>query len=145
MKKCISIGLLALIIMSSCAKENSTRYETTITRTDSTSISLDIEIAKTSEERARGFMERENIPEGTGMLFIFDRDQILRFWMKDTPSPLSIAYINAKGVIKEIHDLKPFSLASVSSATSCRYALEVPQNWFKKNDIGVGSVVRIPN
>ncbi len=145
MKKIVSLFLLAFIFITSCANDKLETYNAIITRTDNSTISLKTEIAKTSEERARGFMEREKIPDGTGMLFVFDRDQILRFWMKDTPTPLSIAYINSKGIIKEIHDMKPFSLTSVSSSVSCRYALEVPQNWFKKNNITVGSSISLPN
>ena len=144
MKKILSLLLFIFIFTASCANNKLETYNATITRTDNTTISLKTEIAKTSEERARGFMEREKIPNGTGMIFIFDRDQILSFWMKDTPSPLSIAYIDSKGIIKEIHDMKAFSLASVSSSVSCRYALEVPKNWFKNNNISVGSKISLP-
>ena len=145
MKKIIPLLIFIFIFTTSCAKTSLLEtYTATITRTDNTNISLKVEIAQTSEERARGFMERENIPEGTGMIFVFDRDQMLSFWMKDTPSPLSIAYIDSKGIIKEIHDMKPLSLAPVASSVSCRYALEVPQKWFTNNNINVGDAVELP-
>ena len=86
-------------------------------------------------------MEREKIPDGTGMLFVFDRDQILSFWMKNTPHPLSIAYIDSRGKIRNIYDMTPFSLASVVSTVSVRYALEVPQGWFEKVGVKVGDTV----
>jgi uncharacterized membrane protein (UPF0127 family) len=86
-------------------------------------------------------MEREEIPDGTGMLFVFDRDQILSFWMKNTPHPLSIAYIDSRGKIRNIYDMTPFSLASVVSTVSVRYALEVPQGWFEKVGVKVGDTV----
>ena len=86
-------------------------------------------------------MEREKIPDGTGMLFVFDRDQILSFWMKNTPHPLSIAYIDSRGKIRNIYDMTPFSLASVVSTVSVRYALEVPQGWFEKVGVKVGDIV----
>ena len=88
-----------------------------------------------------GFMERTSIPAGTGMLFVFDRDQILSFWMKNTPTPLSIAYIDSSGRIRNIFDMTPYSLASVVSTTSCRYALEVPQGWFSEVGVKVGDKV----
>ncbi len=86
-------------------------------------------------------MERKNIPDGTGMLFIFDRDQILSFWMKNTPHPLSIAYLDSHGKIRNIYDMTPFSLTPIKSTVSVRYALEVPQGWFRENNINVGDIV----
>ena len=88
-------------------------------------------------------MERKNIPDGTGMIFIFEQDQILSFWMKNTPHPLSIAYIDSKGKIRDIFDMTPYSLSSIKSTVSVRYALEVPQGWFKKNNIQTGDVIKL--
>ena len=99
------------------------------------------EIADTDESRQFGFMEREKIPDGPGMLFVFDRDQVLSFWMKNTPHPLSIAYIDSRGKIRNIYDMTPFSLTSVVSTVSVRYALEVPQGWFEKVGVKVGDSV----
>ena len=77
------------------------------------------------------------------MLFVFENDQILNFWMKNTPTPLSIAYISKDGKIKDILDMQPFSLADITSSGYVRYALEVPQGWFKKNGISVGDAIKI--
>ena len=112
-----------------------------ITKADGTTLTVKAEIAEKEEERNHGFMERKNIPDGTGMLFIFDRDQILSFWMKNTPHPLSIAYIDSKGKIRNIYDMTPFSLTPIKSTSSVRYALEVPQGWFDANNINIGDVV----
>jgi uncharacterized membrane protein (UPF0127 family) len=88
-------------------------------------------------------MNRKKIPDGTGMIFIFEQDQILSFWMKNTPHPLSIAYIDSKGKIRNIFDMTPYSLSSVVSTVSVRYALEVPQGWFKNNNIQVGDTISL--
>ena len=88
-------------------------------------------------------MNRKKIPDGTGMIFIFEQDQILSFWMKNTPHPLSIAYIDSKGRIRNIFDMTPYSLSSVVSTVSVRYALEVPQGWFKNNNIQVGDTISL--
>ncbi len=58
--------------------------------------------------------------------------------MKNTPTPLSIAYIDYKGVIKDILDMKPFDLSDVSATGYVRYALEVPQGWFGREGIKAG-------
>ena len=109
-----------------------------ICRQDGTKVPVKVEVAKTAEQRNRGFMERKYIPDGTGMIFVFEKDQILSFWMKNTPHPLSIAFIDSNGKIRDIFQMTPYSLSSVSSTTSVRYALEVPQGWFKKEGIKEG-------
>ena len=88
-------------------------------------------------------MGREVIPDGTGMLFVFEKSQMLSFWMKNTPHPLSIAFIDSKGKIRNIYDMTPFSEASWSSTDFVQYALEVPQGWFKKVGITVGDIVEL--
>lgn len=107
-------------------------------------VSVKAEIADSQESRQRGFMFRKNIPDGTGMLFVFENDQILQFWMKNTPHPLSIAYISSDGSIRDIFDMTPYSLSNVTSTGYVRYALEVPQGWFKKSGVAVGDRVIIP-
>lgn len=118
--------------------------ELMIQRGDGSEVKVTAEIADTEETRNRGFMEREQIPDGTGMLFVFERDQILSFWMKNTPHPLSIAYIDSTGKIRNIYHMTPFSMANWTSTVSVRYALEVPQGWFEKEGIVVGDKVLIP-
>lgn len=115
----------------------------TIVKADGSELQVRAEMAVKPEDRNFGFMERKNIPDGTGMLFVFEYDQILSFWMKNTPTPLSIAYITSDGKIKDILDMKPYSLASIVSSGYVRYALEVPQGWYKKNGIAPGDTLKI--
>ena len=129
---------------TSCKTQQLQTKNLIITTTDNRSITVNAEIAKTPEERNFGFMERKKIPDGTGMIFIFENDQQLSFWMKNTPHPLSIAYIDSKGRIREIYDMKPYSLSSIQSTVSVRYALEVPQGWFEKNGITPGATITLP-
>ncbi len=83
-------------------------------------------------------MHRKKIPEGTGMIFIYPGDEKMSFWMKDTEVPLSIAFIDSKGVFREIFDMEPFSLETVNSPGYRRYALEVPAGWFAARGISPG-------
>lgn len=140
-----SIILIALFItlssLLSCKTKKLPVKDIKIIRQDGTEFIVSAEIAEKAENRNHGFMERKNIPDGTGMLFIFEKDQILSFWMKNTPHPLSIAYIDSKGKIRNIYDMTPFSLSSIVSTVSVRYALEVPQGWYKKNGITEGDTV----
>ena len=96
--------MFATIFTSASCKNKLPTTKITIERADKTTIDVIAEIAKTPEERNYGFMNRKKIPDGTGMIFIFEQDQILSFWMKNTPHPLSIAYIDSKGKIRNIFD-----------------------------------------
>ena len=106
-------------------------------------IEIEVEIADKSESRRTGLMNRKSMPENHGMLFVFDSDQRLSFWMKNTFIPLSIAYISSDGKIMEIYDMKPESLKPVESVASVRYALEMNQGWFKANGINPGDIVEM--
>ena len=145
MKKIIFIlcALLTLTPLLSCKTKMLPVKDIKIIRQDGREFIVKAEIAEKTEDRNHGFMERKNIPDGTGMLFVFEKDQILSFWMKNTPHPLSIAYIDSKGRIRDIFDMTPYSLSSIVSTVSVRYALEVPQGWFEKNGITEGDSVII--
>ncbi len=100
-----------------------------------------IEIARTKEDRRRGLMDRHTIGTHEGMLFVFERDQHLSFWMKDTYIPLSIAYISKNGVIKSIHEMKPESIKPVESNYAVRFALELPRGAFTRSGVKVGDTI----
>ena len=125
---------------ASCQKGNPKLKTKTlsITTASGKAVTLAAEIADTPQTREKGYMFRKNIPDGTGMLFVFESDRVLNFWMKNTPTPLSIAYIDYKGVIKDIFDMKPFDLKDITATGYVRYALEVPQGWFGRVGIKAG-------
>lgn len=135
---------ILLTSFASCSQKKLPVKQLTITTKEGQIFTVEAELASTQEERNFGFMERKKIPDGTGMLFIFEYDQKLSFWMKNTPHPLSIAYIDSNGIIREIYDMTPFSLSSIESTVSVRYALEVPQGWFQKNNITPGDKITLP-
>ncbi|WP_431726782.1 DUF192 domain-containing protein [Treponema socranskii] len=130
------------LFFTACTAESPMEVQTlTLKRADGSTVSVRAEMARTPAQQSRGLMNRKNIPDGTGMLFVFDKDERLRFWMKDTPHPLSIAYIDSSGRIRDIYDMTPFSLAPVESSVSVRYALEVPQGWFDRVNIKIGDTL----
>lgn len=140
----LAAACLLVCAVASCKPQKFPVKTVTIRTASGNDITVAAELAVTDEQRQRGFMERRSIPDGTGMLFVFENDQILHFWMKNTPHPLSIAYIDRDGTIRDIFDMTPFSLASVASTVSVRYALEVPQGWFAKAGVRAGDVVLFP-
>lgn len=108
-------------------------------------ISVTAEIADTQELRQQGLMGREHLDENHGMLFIFPDELPRSFWMKNTPLPLSIAYIDSRGIIRTIKTMKPYSLDSVESEYSVKYALEMNQGFFKRNGIKPGEQIVLPD
>jgi uncharacterized membrane protein (UPF0127 family) len=107
-------------------------------------VQVEAELARTEAERTTGLMFRTSLEDGRGMLFIFDRDEVLSFWMKNTLIPLSIAYIAYDGTITDIRDMYPGDLRGVGSSRSVRYALEAPQGWFGRAGIRTGDRVILP-
>jgi len=101
-----------------------------------------VEVAKTPEERAKGLMERRHLGKDDGMLFIFETEDYHGFWMKNTFIPLSIAFIDKKGRIVKITDMKPLTLESYPPSKPILYALEMNQGWFSANGVKEGDVVR---
>ncbi|MBU6332827.1 MAG: DUF192 domain-containing protein [Chloroflexi bacterium] len=94
--------------------------------------------------RARGLMGVESLPSDTGMLFIFPDVAVRTFWMRNTPLPLSIAFLDDAGMILNIADMAPFDEQTLhASAGPARYAIEVPQGWFAANGITAGAVVAL--
>ena len=108
-------------------------------------VEVEVEIADDYAERQRGLMERTELAENAGMLFVFDREQQLSFWMRNTLIPLSIAYIDAEERIIDIQDMQPLDETSHPSAEPAMYALEVNQGFFDEHGVGVGNEVELPD
>ncbi len=137
--------LLALIILISPVSAQDSDPTTaqpplpTVVLKASNGKTLTAEVADENDERTAGLMFREKLAPDSGMLFVLPRPQRASFWMRNTLIPLSIAYINASGLILEIHDLKPHDETTVKSTfPSIAYALEMEQGWFNTAGIMPG-------
>jgi uncharacterized membrane protein (UPF0127 family) len=109
-------------------------------------LEVEVEVADNIAEQRRGLMERTELAENAGMLFVFDGEQVRSFTMKNTLIPLSIAFIDAGGVIVDIQDMEPLDDVPPDyiSAGPAQYALEVNQGFFANRGIEVGNVVELP-
>ena len=101
-------------------------------------VKLKAEVAADNNSRTVGLMNRFSLKPDTGMIFVFAESQPLGFWMKNTFVPLSIAYIDSKGVIINILDMKPHDETAHPSKAPALYALEMKQGWFKERGIVAG-------
>ena len=107
-------------------------------------IPLVVEVAKEHATRQKGMMFRANLAPDEAMLFIFDRDSNLAFWMKNTPVDLDLAYIRSDGSITQTERMKANVVEPVYSREPVRFALEVPPGWLQKHGVDVGMKVIIP-
>tara|TARA_Y100000114_G_scaffold126436_1_gene122822 strand:+ start:1308 stop:1688 length:381 start_codon:yes stop_codon:yes gene_type:complete len=96
---------------------------------------LKIKQAKTTKQQKQGLMNVKHLPEDQGMLFSYPVEKILTFWMKSTVIPLSIAFIDKNKKIIEIKNLKPNDESLIKSSLPAKWALEVNQGWFEKNNV----------
>jgi uncharacterized protein len=103
------------------------------------------EIAQTPAQRAKGLMGRASLPPNHGMLFVFEAPARQCFWMRNTPLPLTIAFVDAKGKITSFADMTPFSDETHCSTVPVPFALEMEQGWFKKRGVLVGDSISLPN
>lgn len=101
-----------------------------------------VEVAVTAPERSRGLMFREEMAADHGMLFIFEQEGDRYFWMKNTPLPLDIIYIDAAGSIVSIAaDTTPFSEQTIPSGAPAKYVLELNAGTSAERGIKVGDRV----
>ena len=99
---------------------------------------LDVEVSNDNSSRQLGLMNRKEMPESSGMLFLFPALKQQSFWMKNTLIDLSIAFLGDDGKILEIADMKAHDESHTQSKSQVRHALEVNKGWFQKHGIGVG-------
>jgi uncharacterized membrane protein (UPF0127 family) len=109
-------------------------------------VEVQVEIADSPDEQARGLMDRTALAKDRGMLFVFPDEEVRSFWMKNTLIPLSIAYMNSEGRIVDLQDMKPLDDEEPHyvSAEPARYALEVNQGFFEERGVKVGDRADLP-
>lgn len=106
---------------------------------------FDVYLALTYEQRRRGLMFVRELPETSGMLFVYRQRQILSIWMKNTYIPLDIVFFAADGRIVNIHEnAEPHSLTSRRSEEAVNYVLELNGGTSERLGIDTDSVVYLP-
>ena len=106
----------------------------------------DCYIADTQETQQLGLMNvtESDLPTDRGMIFVFDQDRYLSFWMRNTIIPLDIAYIRSDGTIVKTYTMEPLNEEGYPSVEPARFALEVRAGQFAQKGIRMGDHVEIP-
>jgi hypothetical protein len=103
---------------------------------------LKVELADTPSKHEQGLMFRKELDENSGMLFKFQNPHKLSFWGLNTYIPLDIAFIDENNKIVKISNIPPLSQKSILSDKDCIMALETNYEYFKKNKINVGDIIK---
>jgi len=104
---------------------------------------LNTELASTPNQRYMGLSFRKSMAENEAMLFVFSAEEQLFFTMRNTLIPLSIAYISDDLVIQEILHMPVGPNQVFPSKAPARFALEVNQGWFERNNVAVGAKISV--
>lgn len=108
-------------------------------------VRVDVEISKTETEKALGLSNRRYLGDYSGMLFVYDAEVSVPFWMKDMYIPLDIIFISSDGFIVDISEERepcetgfcPYIYAS----SNFKYVLEVNSGFCRNNKISIGNSV----
>ena len=128
---------LAGTVLASAAQEGP-QLDLPRTRLSAGMHQIDAQLAQTTREHQIGLMQRAQMPQHEGMLFVFAQPRQQCFWMKNTLLPLTAAFIADDGTIVNLADMKPQTLDSHCSSQPVRFVLEMNQGWFAKKNLKPG-------
>ena len=135
----LALWALASAVSAECAAEVADL------RGPSGQVRLSVEVVDTDEERARGLMFRESLPQFGGMLFVYDAPQSASFWMKNTLIPLDMLFFDVRGVLSRVHEnAVPGDLTPISGGDGVQFVIEVLGGTVKRLGIGPGTELRHP-
>lgn len=101
--------------------------------------SIEAAVADEQSERNMGLMDVNELPADKGMLFIFENEDPLSFWMANTPLSLDIIFVNSEMEIVRIHhNTQPFSQKNFTSGDPARYVVETNGGFCVSHDIQEG-------
>ena len=99
---------------------------------------IDAEVASNQKNRMQGLMHRRAMQANEGMLFVFTQEERHCMWMRNTFLPLSVAFLDANGLILNIEDMEPQTEDNHCAAAPARFALEMNKGWFAGKGIKPG-------
>lgn len=144
----LNAGLLLLALLAACGAptEPMASAPVHLTAPDGRTVTVWADFAETPVQQEKGLMGRPSLPQGSGMLFVFPKDQILSFWMKDTLIPLDITFFDGNGRFVSgltmplcgAEENRESRCPRYLSAAPARYALEVPEGFLRLQGIKDG-------
>lgn len=104
---------------------------------------LAVEVADDPAEQKQGLMDRPKLDADSGMIFVYPDEKLRSFWMRSTPIPLSVAFLDAKGTVLNVLEMKALDgTPRYKSAGEARYAVEANEGWFARHGVKPGDRVK---
>lgn len=129
--------LLAFFIVPGCTREPGVTIHT-----QRGEVHVPVEVARTPAQRMWGLMYRKDLAPDAGMLFLFPAEEVQEFWMKNTPLPLDMIFIDRSRRVAGIAaDAKPFTLDPRGVGKPSQFVLEVHAGFAARNGIQAGDQV----
>ena len=133
------VMLTCIASMTGSAASDSRSDSTLTVATRNARHAFAVEIARTPAEMERGLMFRDRLPPDRGMLFLYEEERPVSFWMKNTLIPLDLIFADSSGRILQIAERAvPLSTALISSEKPVRAVLEVNGGTAARLGIAVG-------
>lgn len=140
----LRLTLLALILLVGCTSA-ATQDQYTVSLGEHT---YTVDLAMTPAERAQGLMHRPELPDGTGMLFVYPAELPgVQFWMKNTLVPLDILYFDSDLKLTQIYADTPPCTANpcptYPASSSTQYVLELPAGTARADGATIGQKLKL--
>lgn len=128
-----SARLILPLLLAACAAQAEDSLDAAFERdvlivvtSDRACYRFDVYLALSLEQQRRGLMYVRELPDSTGMLFVYERDELKSMWMKNTYIPLDIVFARSDGSVAAVaRNTEPLSLQSIGSGEPVRYVLEL--------------------
>lgn len=145
MGKWFGLSVLVAIAASQAAATEACRDDTVFLRGDWGSARISVDVADTPELRSRGLMFVDYMPTMQGMLFVYEREQTVSFWMKNTLIPLDMIFADDAGVVQRVHEnAVPGDLTGIAGGQGIQFVLEINGGLAERLGIDVGTEMRHP-
>lgn len=116
-----------------------------VLNTSTGAYTFNVEVVDTNESRAQGLMYRTELADDAGMLFDFKEQREVSFWMRNTFIPLDMIFIDAQGVVKNIHvNAIPHDVTGIPSEGPVQFVLEIPGGRSEEIGLKVGDTMDHP-
>ncbi len=142
-------GFVVLVALASLghvgAVDAACRDDRVEMRGDWGSIRFRVDVADEPDERAQGLMHVPQMPRLNGMLFVYDREQRVSFWMRNTLIPLDMIFMDGSGTVMNIHENAiPLDETPIFGGSDIQYVLEINGGLSADFGIAPGTVMRHP-
>ncbi|MGR3805497.1 DUF192 domain-containing protein [Marinibacterium profundimaris] len=106
---------------------------------------FNVTVADDDPSRAQGLMDVEEMPNSTGMLFVFDPPRSVSFWMKNTLIPLDMIFTDETGTVVRVHsNAIPGDLTPIPGGDGIYTVLEINGGLADRYGIAEGSELQHP-